>query len=228
MPGKVRSDGFPRPKPDRTEVPGIFCRTVYAMHSILSAMILLQIISVLIVVSALIAALIIGLDLTRRRQPMRIMNPVWILTGLWAGAAALWAYFSFGRSGPGNLRRPVRTEAGSLPHPAADRLRPEAQRDRTECRADRRVSERERTAYPDDTSRTEHLGRPLRNGLRQRTGRTTAPNGPCQPYRSSTHAPYRTANKRAIIPSAMPRCRKRSGPRTRVRWRTRSCQAWPA
>ena len=63
-------------------------------------MILLQIISVLIVVSALIAALIIGLDLTRRRQPMRIMNPVWILTGLWAGAAALWAYFSFGRSGP--------------------------------------------------------------------------------------------------------------------------------
>ena len=43
-------------------------------------MILLQIISVLIVVSALIAALIIGLDLTRRRQPMRIMNPVWILT----------------------------------------------------------------------------------------------------------------------------------------------------
>lgn len=80
MPGKVRSDGFPRPKPDRTEVPGIFCRTVYAMHSILSAMILLQIISVLIVVSALIAALIIGLDLTRRRQPMRIMNPVWILT----------------------------------------------------------------------------------------------------------------------------------------------------
>ena len=83
MPGKIRSDGFPRPKPDRTEVPGIFCRTVYAMHSILSAMILLQIISVLIVVSALIAALIIGLDLTRRRQPMRIMNPVWILTGLW-------------------------------------------------------------------------------------------------------------------------------------------------
>ena len=88
MPGKICSDGFPRPKPDRTEVPGIFCRTVYAMHSILSAMILLQIISVLIVVSALIAALIIGLDLTRRRQPMRIMNPVWILTGLWAGAGS--------------------------------------------------------------------------------------------------------------------------------------------
>lgn len=180
MPGKVRSDGFPRPKPDRTEVPGIFCRTVYAMHSILSAMILLQIISVLIVVSALIAALIIGLDLTRRRQPMRIMNPVWILTGLWAGAAALWAYFSFGRSGPGNLRRPVRTEAGSLPHPAADRLRPEAQRDRTECRADRRVSRKGTHGIPGPSGRRKPNGtsrRPLRNGLRQRTGRTTAPNG---------------------------------------------------
>ena len=168
MPGKVRSDGFPRPKPDRTEVPGIFCRTVYAM-------ILLQIISVLIVVSALIAALIIGLDLTRRRQPMRIMNPVWILTGLWAGAAALWAYFSFGRSG--NLRRPVRTEVGSLPHPAADRLRPEAQRDRTECRADRRVNRKGTHGIPGRRKPNGTSRQPLRNGLRQRTGRTTAPNG---------------------------------------------------
>ena len=166
MPGKVRSDGFPRPKPDRTEVPGIFCRTVYAMHSILSAMILLQIISVLIVVSALIAALIIGLDLTRRRQPMRIMNPVWILTGLWAGAIALWAYFSF-----------VRTEVGSLPHPAADRLRPEAQRDRTEYRADRRVSRKGTHGIPGRRKPNGTSRQPLRNGLRQRTGRTTAPNG---------------------------------------------------
>ena len=171
MPGKVRSDGFPRPKPDRTEVLGIFCRTVYAMHSILSAMILLQIISVLIVVSALIAALIIGLDLTRRRQPMRIMNPVWILTGLWAGAAALWAYFSFGRSGPAT------SDGRSLPHPAADRLRPEAQRDRTECWADRRVSRKGTHDIPGRRKPNETSRRPLRNGLRQRTGRTTAPNG---------------------------------------------------
>ena len=160
MPGKVRSDGFPRPKPDRTEVPGIFCRTVYAMHSILSAMILLQIISVLIVVSALIAALIIGLDLTRRRQPMRIMNPVWILTGLWAGAIALWAYFSFGRSGP-----------------AISDGRPEAQRDRTEYRADRRVSRKGTHGIPGRRKPNGTSRQPLRNGLRQRTGRTTAPNG---------------------------------------------------
>ena len=220
MPGKIRSDGFPRPKPDRTEVPGIFCRTVYAMHSILSAMILLQIISVLIVVSALIAALIIGLDLTRRRQPMRIMNPVWILTGLWAGAAALWAYFSFGRSGPAT------SDGRSGPRPAPYPIRPQ-----TDCGPKLRETEpsagptaasaeRERTTYPDDASRTERPPATHRpdNG----------PKRPCQPYRSSTHAPYGTANKRAIIPSAMPRCRKRSGPRARVRWRTRSCQAWPA
>ena len=201
MPGKVRSDGFPRPKPDRTEVPGIFCRTVYAMHSILSAMILLQIISVLIVVSALIAALIIGLDLTRRRQPMRIMNPVWILTGLWAGAIALWAYFSFGRSGPAERPnrvpgRPPRQPKGNARHT--------------------RTTQAERNISAASAKRPPATHRP-----------DNGPKRPCQPYRSSTHAPYGTANKRAIIPSAMPRCRKRSGPRARVRWRTRSCQAWP-
>lgn len=176
MPGKVRSDGFPRPKPDRTEVPGIFCRTVYAMHSILSAMILLQIISVLIVVSALIAALIIGLDLTRRRQPMRIMNPVWILTAYGPERSPCGLLFVRPlRSG--NLRRPVRTEVGSLPHPAADRLRPEAQRDRTEYRADRRVSRKGTHGIPGRRKPNGTSRQPLRNGLRQRTGRTTAPNG---------------------------------------------------
>lgn len=121
-------------------------------------MILLQIISVLIVVSALIAALIIGLDLTRRRQPMRIMNPVWILTGLWAGAIALWAYFSFGRSGP------AISDGRSGPRSAPYPIRPQ-----TDCGPKLRETEpstgptaasaeRERTAYPDDASRTEHLG----------------------------------------------------------------------
>ena len=225
MPGKVRSDGFPRPKPDRTGVPGIFCRTAYTMHSILSAMILLQIISVLIVVSALIAALIIGLDLTRRRQPMRIMNPVWILTGLWAGAAALWAYFSFGRSGPAT------SDGRSGPRPAPYPIRPQ-----TDCGPKLRE-----TGPPRQPKGNARHTRPIRTTQAERNISAASakrppathrpdngPKRPCQPYRSSTHAPYRTANKRAIIPSAMPRCRKRSGPRTRVRWRTRSCQAWPA
>ena len=30
---------------------------------------------------------------------MKIMNSVWILTGLWGGFFALWAYFRFGRAG---------------------------------------------------------------------------------------------------------------------------------
>lgn len=129
-------------------------------------MILLQIISVLIVVSALIAALIIGLDLTRRRQPMRIMNPVWILTGLWGGAIALWAYFSFGRSGP------AVSDGRSGPRPTPYPIRPQ-----TDCGPKLRetppqgpsagpaaaLAERERTAYhSDDEGRTEHLG-----GLRE-------------------------------------------------------------
>ena len=213
MPGKVRSDGFPRPKPDRTEVPGIFCRTVYAMHSILSAMILLQIISVLIVVSALIAALIIGLDLTRRRQPMRIMNPVWILTGLWAGAIALWAYFSDrGRLPTPSGRRPTAARSSERPNrvPGRPPRQPKGNARHT------RTTQAERNISAASAKRPPATHRP-----------DNGPKRPCQPYRSSTHAPYGTANKRAIIPSAMPRCRKRSGPRARVRWRTRSCQAWP-
>lgn len=226
MPGKVRSDGFPRPKPDRTEVPGIFCRTVYAMHSILSAMILLQIISVLIVVSALIAALIIGLDLTRRRQPMRIMNPVWILTGLWAGAIALWAYFSFGRSGP------AISDGRSGPRSAPYPIRPQTDCGRSSERPNRVPGRPPRQPKGNARhTRTTQAERNISAASAKRPPATHRPdNGPkrpCQPYRSSTHAPYGTANKRAIIPSAMPRCRKRSGPRARVRWRTRSCQAWP-
>lgn len=43
------------------------------------------------------SALIIAADLRSCRQPMRIMNSVWILTGLWASFVGLWAYFTFGR-----------------------------------------------------------------------------------------------------------------------------------
>ena len=50
---------------------------------------------------------------------MKIMNSVWILTGLWGGFFALWAYFRFGRakrSAP--VAAPMRMEApdaGSMP-----------------------------------------------------------------------------------------------------------------
>lgn len=227
MPGKVRSDGFPRPKPDRTEVPGIFCRTVYAMHSILSAMILLQIISVLIVVSALIAALIIGLDLTRRRQPMRIMNPVWILTGLWPERPPYGPTFRSAApvrqpptAGPDRGRLP--TPSGRRPTAARSSERP----NRVPGRPPRQPKGNARHTRTTQAERNISAASAKRPPATHRPD--NGPKRPCQPYRSSTHAPYRTANKRAIIPSAMPRCRKRSGPRTRVRWRTLSCQAWPA
>lgn len=53
--------------------------------------------AVISVVLGLVAAIIIAIDLTKHKQSMKIMNPVWILTGLWAGALALIAYFWFGR-----------------------------------------------------------------------------------------------------------------------------------
>ena len=45
----------------------------------------------------LCSAAIIAIDLTHHAQRMKIMNAVWVLTGLWAGVIALWAYFAFGR-----------------------------------------------------------------------------------------------------------------------------------
>lgn len=57
----------------------------------------LSVVSCLFVLSGLLSALVIALDLTHRPQSMRIMYSVWILTGLWAGLPGLWAYFRFGR-----------------------------------------------------------------------------------------------------------------------------------
>lgn len=49
------------------------------------------------VVGGIASAVIIAADLRSCKQPMRIMNSVWILTGLWASVIGLWAYFTFGR-----------------------------------------------------------------------------------------------------------------------------------
>lgn len=51
------------------------------------------------VLGGIASALVIAADLRACRQPMRIMNSVWILTGLWASFIGLWAYFTFGRPG---------------------------------------------------------------------------------------------------------------------------------
>ena len=52
------------------------------------------------VISGVLAAMLIALDLRRRPQPMRIMDSVWVLTGLWAGPLGLWAYLLLGRVKP--------------------------------------------------------------------------------------------------------------------------------
>lgn len=43
------------------------------------------------------SAAAIGMDLINCRQQMKIMNAVWILTGLWASFLGLIAYYAFGR-----------------------------------------------------------------------------------------------------------------------------------
>lgn len=55
-------------------------------------------IAAIFVLSGIGSALVIAVDLRSCRQPMRIMNWVWILTGLWAGIFALKAYYTFGRT----------------------------------------------------------------------------------------------------------------------------------
>lgn len=90
----------------------------------------------LAVVSGIVAALVIALDVRQRPQPMRIMNVVWPLTGLWAGLIGLAAYFAFGREARKTLSiasdartgTPPRTETASghtdSPHDRADAAAP--------------------------------------------------------------------------------------------------------
>lgn len=54
--------------------------------------------AVLFVAGGIGSALIVAADLRTRRQPMRIMGSVWVLTALWASFFGLWAYFAFGRA----------------------------------------------------------------------------------------------------------------------------------
>lgn len=61
---------------------------------------ILNCISVISVVTALISAVIVFYDLGKRPQPMRVMCSVWLLTALWGGVIALIAYFWFGRAEP--------------------------------------------------------------------------------------------------------------------------------
>lgn len=58
-----------------------------------------EILSMAFVLTGITSAYLIFRDeyLLRNRQKMRVMNLVWILTGLWAGVGGLWAYYRFGR-----------------------------------------------------------------------------------------------------------------------------------
>lgn len=54
--------------------------------------------AVLFVAGGIGSALIVAADLRTRRQPIRIMESVWVLTALWASFFGLWAYYALGRA----------------------------------------------------------------------------------------------------------------------------------
>ena len=51
------------------------------------------------VLAGLLSAIFIAIDLSKHPQRMKVMNAVWVLTGLWAGLLGLGAYILFGRQG---------------------------------------------------------------------------------------------------------------------------------
>lgn len=58
---------------------------------------LFTIIGGLTLTSALLCAIYIAIDLRSHKQDMKIMGPVWVLTGLWASVLGLIAYLCIGR-----------------------------------------------------------------------------------------------------------------------------------
>lgn len=64
---------------------------------------LLEILSAFFVLSGILVALLIALDIRRHRQPMKIMEAVWPLTGLWGHWFAWASYRIFGKSTSGPM-----------------------------------------------------------------------------------------------------------------------------
>ena len=62
-----------------------------------------NLIAVFFVISGIGIAAHITIDLDKNKQSMKIMNAVWILTGLWGSYLALWAYNKFGKEKPGSM-----------------------------------------------------------------------------------------------------------------------------
>lgn len=57
-------------------------------------------ISLFFVISGIIVALLLYIDIRKHRQSMKIMEAVWPLSGLWGSWLALWAYYRLGRTKP--------------------------------------------------------------------------------------------------------------------------------
>ncbi len=97
-------------------------------------MILFKFISLFFVISGIIIALIIYLDIRKHRQPMKIMEAVWPLSGLWGSWLTLWAYYRLGRTqtvmqmnGPMKSNKHTDSQAGTTPMQMPDHSHPDWQ-----------------------------------------------------------------------------------------------------
>lgn len=64
----------------------------------------MQQLAALIVILGVASSIVIYADTRRTSQPMKIMNLVWAITGLWAGLLGLWAYVKIGRMKTANKK----------------------------------------------------------------------------------------------------------------------------
>lgn len=102
------------------------------------------------VLGGIASAAVIAVDLRSCRQTMRIMNSVWVLTGLWASFFGLWAYFAFGRT-----RSCLVHERSSVPETEKERCKQVCRNRRKRERGMASTPDRKKDAAASDL-RTEH------------------------------------------------------------------------
>lgn len=102
------------------------------------------------VLGGIASAAVIAVDLRSCRQTMRIMNSVWVLTGLWASFFGLWAYFAFGRT-----RSCLVHERSSVPETEKERCKQVCRNRRKRERGMASTPDRKKHAAASDL-RTEH------------------------------------------------------------------------
>lgn len=89
---------------------------------------MLSIFSLLVAIGS---ALVLMVYVIRYPQPMKVMDAVWPLTGLWSGLAGVWAFFSFGKVPDGKKEMMEMNEKDTM-SPVEDGMKMKEKMDMTE------------------------------------------------------------------------------------------------